>query len=486
VIENAPRLLFIIAEQKERKMLSDAEKISRSIDGEVHLFNGEYDLAFECFVESGSKRNLIRLARAALEKGLTHIAEESFRLAGATPSYRECEIIKGDLSFGSGDLMKAHRCYENAGARIRLLGLGLHCLKNGYVLIALNCYEKAGVKPPEDELRNFIDKYVENIEQRIRKRSHIGVKEACYALHDKEKLKSIAKLLIEKGQILLGIYFWEDTGEKFPSESLTRIQKAKLIAEGDRHYRDSVRFDHCLYGSCIEAYAKAGAKDRLLGLFDQCLEEDELEHALKILNVLYGAPLKYFAPREMEEKIFEYAKAQLRKGEFREGMKACSAIGRKPPKTELYACGEKCLFGSDERELFMLAPEVFREGMKAYRKAGLTPSRKKIVAAGYRYLELGLGFSYYARQAFEEARSVEHLRYLIGFFEKQNEELLKEKEDPKERENWASEMNKKDVDEEIKKGLIEIRDSSFDSSMRFNRDQICEIQEAIKRLESMN
>jgi hypothetical protein len=134
----------------------------------------------------------------------------------------------------------------------------------------------------------------------------------------------------------------------------------------------------------------------------------------------------------------------------------------------------------------MLAPEVFREGMKAYRKAGLTPSRKKIVAAGYRYLELGLGFSYYARQAFEEARSVEHLRYLIGFFEKQNEELLKEKEDPKERENWASEMNKKDVDEEIKKGLIEIRDSSFDSSMRFNRDQICEIQEAIKRLESMN
>jgi len=463
-------------------MLSNAEKVMRSIDGEVYMFNGEYDKAFECFLESGSKKSFVRLARAALEKGCTDTAIKSFQIAGIEPSQRERNIIKGDQSVKSGKLMEARRCYENAGARLRLLDLGLHSLKNGFALIALDCYKKARTKPPEDELRNFINTYVENIDQRIKKGNHIGVKEVCYALNDKEKLKGIARLLFEKGKIVLGIYFWEDTGEKFPSESLTGIQKAKLIAEGDKDYRKSVRIDYCLYGSCIKAYAIAGAKDRLLDLFDHCIEENRLRYALEILKVFYDDRAKYKVPREMADKIFEYAIIHLRKGEFKEGMKACSAIGRKPPKTELYACGKKCLFGSDERELFMLAPEVFREGMKAYRKAGLTPSRKKIVEAGYRYLELGLGFSYYTRQAFEEALSVEHLRNLIKYFQKQNEELLKEKEDPKEQENWASDMKKKDVDEEIKKGLIELRNNSFDSSIRFNETQISEIEEAIKRI----
>lgn len=454
------------------------------IQGNVHLYSGEFEKAFLCYVKAGFTRNLVRLARAALAKGCTSIAKLSFELSGAQPSKNENEIIKGDLCLNDEDLMGAKMHYKNANARQRLIGLGLHALKNDFVLIALDCYKNAREKPPKDDLENFINGYIADIDQRIKQRRHIGVKEACFALGEKARLKSIGKLLIDKGEILLGICLFEDSGETFPASTLLDSQKSKLIAEGDSDCRRGIRINHCFYGTGIKAYAIAGERNRLMSLYNECLENKELGYAVIILKALYGEPVKNNIPDNVAEKMLLYSKIQFQNGNFREGMKACDIVGKKAQKVDLYACGEKCFFRSDEKEIIMQSPEFFLKGLKSYKKAGLSPSNSKIIAAGYRFLELH--FYYYARQAFEEARSIEHLENLIKFFEKKNSELTKEKENRQKSEDWKLKIQNASASDEVKKHLVQLRDESFDSRIRFNENEICEIKQAIRRIDVNN
>jgi len=463
-------------------MLPDSEKVMKSIEGNVHLYDKEYEKALECFIGAGMQRNFIRLARASLEAGYVKIAITSFELAGIEPTRKERKIIQGDLVFMGGELMEAHRIYKDADAKGRLRNLGLHALQKGYVLIALSCYKDAMVKPPGTELENFVKGYIENIDERIKTHKHIGVKEACLALGDKEMLKTIGNILIGKGEILLGICFYEDSGEKFPAENLKPSQRARLISEGDEVYRDGIRFDHFFYKDCIRAYATAGARDRLMELLDLSFDRDDLEPALEILRILYGNSLRKNLPDEMAEKVISYARIHFGEGDCRKGLKAYDAIGRKAPHQETYAGAQKCFFAADDMELIRLSPEVFKMGLKAYKKAGLAPSRAKIVAAGYNYLNLK--FPYYARQAFEAALSAEHLKNLIRHFESEKERIIKDKEDPLKIEEWAANINSKDLDEDIKKELIELRNNSIASAIRFQDREICEAKEALRRVEN--
>src|SRR5680860_267212 len=317
--------------------------------------------------------------------------------------------LTGDKFLENGKIQEALENYKKAGAQDKLKKLGHICLEKEYLSMALYAFRTAGGDLPKEKIMSLVEKgFTGN--------NIAGDIEVCQLFGELDKLIELGDFWFENNEFLKALEYYKAAGKKIPNEKISDDIRRKIIVEADRYFQDDiypVRF-------VVDLYGLVGDKSKILSLLRTggLIFRGEFKHCLEILENVAGTPLGDNLSKDGVDIILCTGDGLLAQGFLEEGRIVYDKLGIKVPKEKLILCGGKNLFGTP-LEILLASPGVFKKGHKALCLAGLTPSKNKIEKAGDYYL--GIGFVYYALQAYEKAEALSKLSELIEVqFQKNN------------------------------------------------------------------